>query len=75
MEDRPLRRMLWQDRKAILEHLSPPCNDQRVMTGKCLAVQPKSRPNYVSWVKYDNTDILQARGTVTICCPADLMSC
>ena len=36
-------------------------------------MQPKSRPNYVQWTTYSDTDFLQAPGTVVLCCPADLI--
>ena len=34
----------------------------------------KTRPNYLPWITYANTDILQALGTVVLCCPVDLVS-
>ena len=72
---RPLRRTVWEDRKAILQHLAPqPDGDQSNITGKWLITQPKTRPNYLPWITYANTDILQAPGTVILCCPADLLS-
>ena len=72
--DRPLRRTVWQDRKAILDHLTPSQGNQSTVTGKLLITHPKIKPNYLSWIHYEETDILQARGTVVICCPADLLS-
>ena len=72
--DRPLRRTVWQDRKAILDHLKPSQDNQSTVTGKLLTTHPKVKPNYLPWISYDDTDILQARGTVVICCPADLLS-
>ena len=72
--DRPLRRTVWQDRKAILDHLTPRQDNQSTVTGKLLTTHPKFKPNYLSWISYEETDILQARGTVAICCPADLLS-
>ena len=72
--DRPLRRTVWQDRKAILDHLTPRQDNQSTVTGKLLTTHPKFKPNYLSWFSYEETDILQARGTVAICCPADLLS-
>ena len=36
--------------------------------------QPKANQSYLPWITYDETDILQARGTVVVCCPADLSS-
>ena len=72
--DRPLRRTVWQDRKAILDHLTPRQDNQSTVTGKLLTTHPKFKPNYLSWISYEETDILQARGTVAICCPADLFS-
>ena len=75
MGGRPLRRTVWEDRKAILQHLAPqPDDDQSNTTGKWLITQPKTRPNYLPWITYANTDILQAPGTVILCCPADLLS-
>ena len=72
--DRPLRRTVWQDRKAILDHLKLSQDNQSTVTGKLLTTHPKVKPNYLPWISYDETDILQARGTVVICCPADLLS-
>ena len=72
--DKPLRRTVWQDRKAILDHLKPSRDNQSTVTGKLLTTHPKVKPNYLPWISYDETDILQARGTVVICCPADLLS-
>ena len=72
--DRPLRRTVWQDREAILDHLTPSPNNQSTVTGKLLTTRPRVKLNYLSWITYDETDILQARGTVVICCPADLLS-
>ena len=71
---RPLRRTVWQDRKAILDHLAPGQDNQSTITGKLLTTHPKVKPNYLPWITYAETDILQARGTVVICCPADLLS-
>ena len=72
--DRPLRRTVWQDRKAILDHLTPSQDNQSTVTRKLLTTQPKVKPNYLPWITYAETDILQARGTVVICCLADLLS-
>ena len=72
--DRPSRRRVWQDRKAILDHLTPRQDNQSTVTGKLLTTHPKFKPNYLSWISYEETDILQSRGTVAICCPADLLS-
>ena len=72
--DRPLRRTVWQDHKAILDHLTPNQDNQSTVTGKLLTTHPKVKPNYLSWISYEETDILQARDTVAICCPADLLS-
>ena len=75
MGDRPLRRTFWQDRRAIFEHIAPqPTDDQNNATGKWLITQPKTRPNYLPWITYDNIDIFQAPVTVVLCCPADLVS-
>ena len=75
MGDRPLRRTVWQDRRAIFEHLAPqPKDNQSSATGKWLRTQPKTRPNYLPWITFDNTDILQAPGAVVLCCSADLVS-
>ena len=71
--NRPLRRTVWQDRKAILDHLTPSQDNQNTVTGKLLTTHPKVKPNYFPWITYAETDILQARGTVVICCPADLL--
>ena len=72
--DRPLHRTVWQDRKAILNHLAPNQDNQSTVTGKLLTTHPKIKPYYLSWISYEETDILQARGAVAICCPADLLS-
>ena len=73
--DRPLRRTIWQDRRAIWGHLTrPPDENTNDMTGKWLVTQPKVRPNHLLWISYANTDILQANGTVVLCCPPDLVS-
>ena len=73
--DRPLRRTVWQDRRAIVEHVAPqPTDDQSNAIGKWLVTQPKTRPNYLPWITYDNTDILQAPGTVVLRCLPDLVS-
>ena len=72
--NRPLRRTVWQDRKAILDHLAPSQDNQSTLTGKLLTTHPNFKPNYLPWITYAETDILQARGTVVICCPVDLLS-
>ena len=60
---RLLRRTVWQDRRAIFEHMTPPkVPDER--PGKWLTTQPKIRLNYPQWISYDNTDKLQAPGIV-----------
>ena len=75
MGDRPLRRTIWEDRRAIFEHLTPqPIDKHDNAAGKWLITQPKIKPNYVPWITYSNTDILQAPRTVVLCCPADLLS-
>ena len=72
--NKPLRRTVWQDRKAILDHLPPSQDNESNFTWKLLTTQPKVKPNYLPWITYDETDILQARVNVVVCCPADLMS-
>ena len=75
MGDRPLHRTKWEDRKAIFGHLiSNPLKNHAAETGKWLITQPKIRPNHVPWITYSDTDILQASGTLVLCCPADLQS-
>ena len=74
MGDRPLRRTVWQDHKSILAHLAPAQDNQGIATGKLLPKRLKAKPNYLLWIIYDETDIWQTRGTVVICCPADLSS-
>ena len=75
MGDRLLRRTVWQDRRAIFEYLTPhPTDDHSSATDKWLITQPKTRPNYLPWITYDNTIILQAPDTAVLCCPADLVS-
>ena len=49
------------------EHLTPhsiDINDDAA--GKRLITQPKTRPSYLPWITYSNTDILQAPGTVVL---------
>ena len=72
--DRPLHRTIWQDRKAILDHLISNQDNRSTVTGKLLTSHPKVKLNYLPWITYNETDILQARGTVVKCCPADLLS-
>ena len=75
MGNRPLRRTIWDDRKAIFAHLMlNPLENHAEETGKWLISQPKIRPSHVSWITYSDTDILQASGTLVLCCPADLQS-
>ena len=75
MGNRPLRRTIWNDRKAIFAHLMlNPLENHAEETGKWLISQPKIRPSHVSWITYSDTDILQASGTLVLCCPADLQS-
>ena len=75
MGDRPLHRTIWEDRKAIFGHLiSNSLKNHAAETGKWLITQPKIRPNHVPWITYSDTDILQASGTLVLCCPADLQS-
>ena len=70
----PLRRTVWQDRKAILDHLAPSQDNQSKLTGKLLTTHPEVKPNYLPWITYAETDTLQARGTVVKRCTADLLS-
>ena len=75
MGDRPLRHTVWEERRAIFEHLTPqPIDINDDAAGKWLITQPRTRPSYVPWITYSNTDILQAPGTVVLCCPADSFS-
>ena len=75
MGNRPLRRTIWDDRKAIFAHfMLNPLENHTEETGKWLISQPKIRPSHVSWITYSDTDILQASGTLVLCCPADLQS-
>ena len=75
MGNRPLHRTIWNDRKAIFAHLMlNPLENHAEETGKWLISQPKIRPSHVSWITYSDTDILQASGTLVLCCPADLQS-
>ena len=69
---RPLRRTVWHDRKAILDHLAP--GQSKHLHGKAVNNAPKVKPYYLPRITYDETDILQARGTVVVWCPVDLMS-
>ena len=75
MGDRSLRHTVWEERRAIFEHLTPQSIDiNDDAAGKWLITQPRTRPSYVPWITYSNTDILQAPGTVVLCYPADLFS-
>ena len=75
MGDRPLRRTVWQDRRAIFDHsASQPIDYHSNATGKWLITQLKTVPNNLPWITYAATDLLQAPRTVVLCCPADLMS-
>ena len=75
MGDRPLRHTVWEERRAIFEHLTPQSIDiNDDAAGKRLITQPRNRPRYVPWITYSNTDILQAPGTVVLCCLADFFS-
>ena len=75
MGDCPLRRTIWEDRRAIFEHLTPQSIDEHDnVAEKWLIAQPKIKPNYIPWIPYSNTDTLQAPGTIVLCCPADLLS-
>ena len=75
MGNRPLHRTIWEDRRAVFEHLTPQLMDEQDnAAGKWLITQPRIKPNYVPWITYSNTDILQASGTIVLCCPADLLS-
>ena len=51
MGNRPLRRTIWEDRKAIFAHLMlNPLENHAEETGKWLISQPKIRPSHVSWI-------------------------
>ena len=60
--------------RVILDLPASNQENQSTSTGKLLTTQPNVKPNCLSWITYDETDILQARGTVVICCPVDLLS-
>ena len=73
MGNRPLHRTIWEDRRATFGHLtSKPLDNHEEDTGKWLISQPTIRPNHVPWITYSDRDILQASGTLVLCCPADL---
>ena len=75
MGDRLLRRTVWEDRRNVFEHLTPqPTDENDNAPGKWLKTEPKIKQNYVPWITYSDTDILQAPGTIVLCCPADLSS-
>ena len=74
MGNRSSCRTVWQDRKAILDHPTPAQDNQSTAKGKLLTTHPKVKPSYLPWITYEETDILQALGTVVICCPVDLLS-
>ena len=70
MGNRPLHRTIWEDRKAVFGHLmSNPLENHAEETGKWLVSQPRIRPSHVPWITYSDTDILQACGTLVLCCP------
>ena len=48
--NRPLRRTVWQDRKAILDHLTLSQDNQNTVTGKLLTTHPKVKQNYLPWI-------------------------
>ena len=59
----------------LFEHLTPqPIDDHDNAAGKWMITQPKIKPNYVPWITYSYTDILQAPGTIVLCCPSDILS-
>ena len=59
----------------MFEHLAlQPTDDPSIATGIWLIRQPRTRPNYLPWITYANTDILQATGIKVLCCPANLVS-
>ena len=74
MGDRSLRHTVWEERRAILEQTPQSIDINDDAAGKWLITQPRTRPSYVPWITYSNTDILQAPGTVVLCYPADLFS-
>ena len=75
MGNRPLHCTIWKDGKAVFGHLMwNPLENHAEETGKWLISQPKIRPSHVPWITYSDTDILQASGTLVLCCPADLQS-
>ena len=75
MGNRPLHCTIWKDRKAVFGHLMwNPLENHAEETGKWLISQPKIRPSHVPWITYSDTNILQASGTLVLCCPADLQS-
>ena len=70
-----LHHTIWEDRRAIFGHLtSKPLDNHEEDTGKWLISQPEIRPNHVPWITYSYTDILQASGTLVLCCPVNLQS-
>ena len=72
MGDRPMRRSVGQDRRAIFEQLTTSSDeDSSNTTGKWLITHLKIRSNRLPWVSYANTDTLQASGRVLLCCLAD----
>ena len=58
MGNKPSRRTVWQDRKAILEQIAPSQDNQSTFTGNLLTTNPKIKLNYLPWITYDETDIL-----------------
>ena len=75
MGDCPLRLTVWQDRRSIFGHLTrPSVKDLNDATGNWLTMQPKIRPNHLSWFTYDSTDKLQAPGIVVMCFLTDPIS-
>ena len=75
MGERLLRRTVWQDRKAIFEHPASTSSDNSSNTTvEWLFTHCKTRSNYLSRISYADTDILEALGTLLLCCPSDLVS-
>ena len=78
MGDRVLRRTVCQDRKAIFEHLASHPTTSATLQVKGLSRirnidQTTCLAKQLTTKSYTDTDILQALGTLVLCCPADLV--
>ena len=71
VDNQSLSRSVWQDLTAIRgqNHFDPA--DEKG-PGRHIVFPGDLRPNLVYYIVYDQTDFLQVKGHVAMCCPADL---